>query len=142
MTAGRGLGLSAALAIGGALAATLATRMLGLALIDVPPEFPPLSGPGPTIFFTTVSSIVAVIVYAGVRRWSKRPDRLFRVIAAVVLVLSFLPDLWLLGEGAATAFPGATPGGVGLLMMMHVVAAVVIVWALTTGGASAHTAQQ
>ena len=40
----------------------------------------------------------------------------------------------MLGDGAAGAFPGATPTGVGVLMLMHVVAAAVIVWFLTVRG--------
>jgi len=120
----KSLWLAALIAVGGALAATLLIRFLALAVLQVPPEFPPLAGPGPTIFFTVVSGLAAVSVYALVRRMSKRPDALFRRIALVVLLFSFLPDLWLLTEGAREAFPG--PRG----------AAAAIVWALT-GGASA-----
>jgi len=47
--------------------------------------------------------------------------------------LAFLPDLWLLSDGAVGAFPGATPIAVGVLMLMHVAAAAVIVWFLTVG---------
>jgi hypothetical protein len=133
MSSGKSLWASALVAVGGALGATLAVRAIGLALLEIPPEFGPLDGPGPTIFFTGVSGVVAVGVYALVRRTSARPDPLFRWIALVVLVLSFLPDLWLLSDGAAEAFPGATPAGIGILMAMHVAAAAVIVWALTGG---------
>jgi uncharacterized membrane protein len=114
--------------------ATLAVRLVGLALLDVPPEFPPLDGPGPTIFFTVVCGVVAVAVYALIRRTSESPDTLYRRIALAVLLLSFLPDLWLLSDGAAQASAGATPAGVGILMAMHVAAAAAIVWALTTWG--------
>ncbi|MDH3208189.1 MAG: DUF6069 family protein [Gemmatimonadota bacterium] len=121
-------------AVGGAVIATLAVRWLGVTVLTIPPEFLPLAGPGPTIFFTTVSGVAAVGVFALVRRLSSRPVSLFRKIAGVVLVLSFLPDLGLLSEGAADAFPGATPAGVSVLMLMHVVAAAVIVWVLTGAG--------
>lgn len=131
MPSRRSLWVSVLMAVGGALVATLAVRIVGLALFAIPPEFGPLDGPGPTIFFTGVSGVVAVGVYALLRRTSERPDPLFRWIALVVLVLSFLPDLWLLSDGAAEALPGATPAGVGILMAMHVAAAVSIVWALT-----------
>jgi hypothetical protein len=131
VTQARSLVVPALMAVGGALVATLAVRFVGLALVDVPPEFPPLAGPGPTVFFTVVCSVVAVTVYGLVRRTSKRPDLHYRWIALAVLVVSFLPDLWLLSDGAAEAFPGATPAGVGILMTMHVAAAAVIVWALT-----------
>jgi hypothetical protein len=121
-------------AVGGALVATLVVRWLSLAVVEVPPEFPPLLGAGPTIIFTTVSGIIAVGVYGLVRRFAARPVRVFRRIAAVVLVLSFLPDLGMLTEGAAATFPGATPAGVAILMAMHVAAAAVIVWVLTGRG--------
>jgi hypothetical protein len=131
----KSLWLAALVAIGGALLATLTIRAVALGVLDVPPEFPPLDGPGPTIFFTVVSATAAVCVYALVRRMSRLPHALFRRIALVVLLFSFLPDLWLLSEGAQDAFPGATWAGIATLMAMHVGAAAAIVWALT-GGAS------
>ena len=73
----------------------------------------------------------AIAVFAVLRRRSDRPEYLFRWIALGVLLLSFPADLWLLSDGAAGAFPGATPTGVTVLMVMHVVAAAVIVWGLT-----------
>ena len=123
--------MRAAQALIGALFATLAVRWVGLAVFDIPPEFPPLDGPGPTIFFTVILTLAAIGVYAMARRWAARPESLFRWVAVVVLALSFLPDILILTDGAATAFPGATPAGVGLLMLMHVAAAAVIVWSLT-----------
>ena len=70
-------------------------------------------------------------VFAVVRRVASQPIRLFRIVATVALVLSFLPDVWLLTEAAGGTFPGATVSGVGVLMMQHVVAAAVVVWMLT-----------
>ena len=46
----------------------------------------------------------------------------------MALVLSFLPDLWLLN--GSSSFPGATSTGVGVLMVLHIVAALTIVWGL------------
>ncbi len=46
----------------------------------------------------------------------------------MALVLSFLPDLWLLSGNSS--FPGATSTGVGVLMVLHIVAALTIVWGL------------
>lgn len=119
--------------MGWALVGALAVRTLGLAVLDIPPEFPPLAGAGPTVFFTVASGVVAVLVFGALRRTSENYVRLFRWIAVGVLLLSFVPDLWLLSGGAAEAFPGATPAGVGLLMAMHVAAACGIVWPLTKG---------
>ncbi len=118
-------------AVVGSVLATLAVRSVALATLDIPAEFPPLAGPGPTVFLTTVSALVAIGVFEGVRRSANRPKRVFRRIAAGVLLVSFVPDLSLLSDGATAAFPGATPAGVATLMLMHVVAALVIVWSLT-----------
>ena len=64
-------------------------------------------------------------------RWrSERPARLFRRVALWTLLASLVPDLWLLTDAAATAFPGSTPAGVGTLMAMHLAAAAAIVWVL------------
>ena len=117
----------------GSIIATLAVRWAALATLDIPTEFPPLAGPAPTIFFTAVGALGATAVFGVVRRRADRPEYLFRWIALGVLLLSFLPDLRLLGDGAA-AFPGATPTGVGVLMLMHVAAAAAIVWFLTVRG--------
>ncbi len=114
--------------------ATLVVRQAAVATIDIPTEFPPLAEPGPTVFFTAVAVFGATGVFAVLQRRSDRPEYLFRWIALGVLLLSSLPDLWLLSDGAAGAFPGATPTAVGVLMLMHVVAAAVIVWFLTVRG--------
>jgi hypothetical protein len=98
-----------------------------LALFEIPHEFPPLHGPGPVIFFSVVGAVTGVGVFAGV---SARPISVFRIVAGVVLVLSFIPDLWLLTASGGANFPGATPAGVGTLMLMHVASAAVVVWAV------------
>lgn len=72
--------------------------------------------------------VAATFVFTLVRRVSRDPVRTFTRIAAVVLVLSVLPDLVLL-----RAQPAATVPGVLVLLAMHVVAAVVIVGGLTRG---------
>ncbi len=118
-------------ALVGSIVATSALRWAAVAALDIPTDFPPLAGPGPTIFFTTVGALGAIAVFAVLRRRSDRPEYLFRWIAVGILLLSTLPDLALLSDGAAASFPGATPTAVGVLMLMHVVAAAVIVWFLT-----------
>lgn len=121
-------------AVVGALVATQVVRAVAVAVLDIPPEFQPLRGPGPVAFFTGVSAVGAVGVYAVVRRVALRPDFAFRWIAGVVLVLSIMPDMWLLTDSAGESFPGATPAAVLVLIALHVTAAVPIVWFLTTGG--------
>jgi hypothetical protein len=101
-----------------------------LALFEIPHEFPPLHGPGPVIFFSVVGAVTGVGVFAGIAGVSARPISVFRIVAGVVLVLSFIPDLWLLTASGGANFPGATPAGVGTLMLMHVASAAVVVWAV------------
>ena len=117
-------------ALVGSLAATLGVRSLALAAFAIPPEFPPLAGPVPTIVFTAAGALGATGVLAAIRWRSERPARLFRRVAFWTLLASLVPDLWLLTDAATTAFPGATPAGVGTLMAMHLAAAAAIVWAL------------
>lgn len=101
-----------------------------LALFEIPHEFPPLHGPGPVIFFSVFGAVAGVGVFAGIAGVSARPIPVFRVVAGVTLVLSFIPDLWLLTESGAANAPGGTPAGVGTLMLMHVVSAAAVVWAV------------
>ena len=73
--------------------------------------------------------IAAVVVFALVARFARRPIWLFRRIALVALLLSFIPDL------ALPFMPGPDPVGpreIVLLALTHVVAAAVSVALLTT----------
>ena len=101
-----------------------------LAVFDIPHEFPPLHGAGPVVFFSVIGALAGLGVFAGIGSVSSRPVPVFRVVAGVVLVVSFIPDLWLLTESGAASFTGATPAGVGTLMSMHVVSAAAVVWAV------------
>jgi hypothetical protein len=126
-----GLWLPGVRAVSGALLATLGVWMIAVAVFEIPPEFLPLAGPGPTVFFTTMGGFAAVGVWGLIRRVASRPIRRFRLIAGVVLLVSFIPDFWLLSDSAVGVFPGATSAGVGALMTMHIAAAAMIVWGLT-----------
>ena len=53
--------------------ATLAVRAAAVATLDIPTEFPPLAGPGPTVFFTAVGVFGVTGVYAVVHRGDSRP---------------------------------------------------------------------
>ncbi|MDG5775586.1 DUF6069 family protein [Haloarculaceae archaeon H-GB2-1] len=91
----------------------------------IAPEFPPLSY-RPVALFTALGVVGAVVVYALLRRVTARPDRNFAVVAAVVLVVSLVPDVTF-----APTLPGATTAGIGALMLMHVLTAVICVAVLT-----------
>lgn len=88
-------------------------------------QFEPLNV-GPVAIFSVLGAVGATIAYAVVDRLSETPDRAFVTVAAVVLVLSFIPDLLVLRSD-----PAATVPAVAVLMLMHVVVAIASVTSLT-----------
>ena len=117
-----GLGTVAA-----AVIANLLVYLLGSVVVGYDPQFVVLANASGTILFTVVPAIVAVLLYAALMRFTSNPARIFTNIAVVVLIVSLIPDLTYI-----PSVPGATSGQTAILMLMHVVAAVVIVWMLTT----------
>ena len=117
-----GLGTMAA-----AVVANLLVYLIGSVVVGYDPGFVVLANPSGTILFTVVPAIVAVLLYAVLVRFTTNPARIFTNIAVVVLILSLIPDLTYI-----PSVPGATSGQTAILMLMHVVAAVVIVSLLTT----------
>ena len=113
------------LAIVLALIANGIVRAIALAVLDIPADFMQLQSPA-FIFLTVVLLLGAIVTFAIIGRLSRRPVRTFQIVAAIVLVLSFLPDIGLLVSGA----PGATLPGVLVLLLMHVIAAGIVVWVL------------
>jgi len=115
------------------VAANAIVRIIAVSLFDISPGFQPLAW-GQFIAIDVTLVVGAVIVFAGVGRFARRPIRTFTWISVVVLVLSWLPDFGLLAAGERLPFPGANIQSVGTLMFMHVVAAVITVGLLTTLG--------
>ena len=113
--------------VAAAIAAVVNAGLVALATAaDIAPGFRALTYP-PVVFLSVVGALGAAVAYFLVlRRASGDPDRLFARIAAVVLVLSFVPDIGLLVSDDA-----ATVVGVVLLMLMHVVVAAAAVAVLT-----------
>jgi hypothetical protein len=75
------------------------------------------------VISTTVSYLAAAgIVFAIISRLSNRPIRIFTIVAAVALVLSFFSPFTL--EDA----PGDM---IAVLLLMHVLSAVIGVWVIT-----------
>jgi hypothetical protein len=114
-----------------AVLANVLVATVAPATLPIEPGFLPLTGPG-VVAFTVIGVGAAIAVFALVARISGRPIRTFRIIALVALVLSLLPDLLLLTAGENAPFTGITPLSVGVLMLMHVVAAAISVGLLTT----------
>ena len=98
-------------------------------LTGVPDSMMTFKVAGPVGIFTVIGVLGAVVVYAVIRRFSKNPNKLFTWVAAVVLLISFIPDL--LVHHLGPMFAAITTGGIVLLMTLHVVCAVVTVVSLT-----------
>ena len=115
-----------------AVAGNLVLRLAALTVFDIPAEFAPLALSAPTVLFTVVGVAGGLGVSVLVTRFSEWPARLFRQVVFAALVVSVLPDFWLLTDGAAAAFPGATIPAVATLIAQHVLAALVVLRVLTT----------
>ena len=112
------------LAIVAAIVANIVIQQIAVTVLQPDPQFMPLTLPVP-IVFTLVGVLGAVIVYTLVARFSSRPVWLFRRIALVTLLISFIPDILMLITGFN---PGTTLANVVALMLMHVIA-----WAISVG---------
>ncbi len=112
------------------VAATLANVVVyfvGGAIVSYDARFLPLANVSGAIVFTLPAAIVAALVYAALLRFARRPARTFGIISAVVLVVATIPDFTYI-----PTVPGATGGQTAILVLMHIVAAGVIVGMLTT----------
>src|SRR5215212_11841766 len=113
--------------VAAAVIANLLVYLLGSVVVGYDPQFIILANASGTILFTVVPAIVAVLLYAGLMRFTSSPARIFTNVAVVVLIVSLIPDLTYI-----PSLPGATSGQTVILMVMHIVAALVIVSMLTT----------
>lgn len=117
------------IALIGSVVANAILIAIFLPLTGVPANVMTFKVAGPTGFFTVLGVLGAIVVFTIVRRFSARPDRLFVWIAALVLLVSFLPDIFVHNLGPM--FAQITVGGAVLLMAMHVACAAITVSALT-----------
>jgi hypothetical protein len=113
---------SPSLPIRGALAVVVSVLanvvlVLGANALGVAPGFQALTVP-PVAFLSALGAAGATAVYWALGRFSRAADRTFVRVATAVLVLSFVPDVALLAVD-----PAATPLGVVVLVVMHVVVA-------------------
>jgi hypothetical protein len=123
-------GRYALVGIGTVVAAVIANVIvyfIGSALVRYDPQFVVLATVSGTIIFTVVPAIVAVVIYGLLLRFAADPARIFTILAIVVLVVSWIPDLTYI-----PTVPGSSGAQTAVLMVMHAVAAVVIVSMLTT----------
>jgi len=121
----------------GLLAAALAAvgilliRTLAVAAGAVPASYQPLQ-PGPVIAAPVVAALLATGVLEVFGRWVRRPIRTFRIVAGLGLLVSFSGPLQ---AGAGNMQGGIASGAtVTIMLLMHIMAAIIIVGLLTTLG--------
>ncbi|MFF4258800.1 DUF6069 family protein [Streptomyces sp. NPDC001663] len=115
------------LVVAGGVVAAIVLSSLVNAVIAVlaqaagaPDDFRPLK-PGSYIFLTAVGVAAGAAGWAAVRKLSGKPEGLIRWLVPVVVIVSFVPDFFLYGDGGAT--------GVVALLVMHVAVAAIAVTA-------------
>ena len=91
------------------------------------------NGQGPitlpmVVAMSAAGAVAGTLVYALVGRLARRPVRVFRLVSALALVLSFVGPL---------TIPGAPAAMVAALLVMHVITAVIVAGLLTTLAARA-----
>jgi hypothetical protein len=123
----RGFARIAVLTIIAAVIANVLVYFLGDLVIRYDPEFLVLNNPGGIAIFTCAAAVVAVLVYAGLLRYTANPVRTFGIVSAIVLVVTAIPDITYMPSQ-----PGASNAQIALLLLTHLAAAGVIVGILTT----------
>jgi hypothetical protein len=118
------------LAIGLSIVANLIIYYLALAVAPSVGQFPML-GPINVIVSSVAYLLVAIVAFILVNRISRTPIRTYRIIAAVALLLSFFPPISA-GLGGIPNIEPASPATVITFILMHITAAIITVWALTT----------
>lgn len=109
--------------------ANLIIRTIAVSIFAVPETFQYLQAPS-IIGSTIVFVLAALLVFVLVNRFARRPIHTYRVLAFVVLCISFLgPVMALVGLFPA---PGMTISIFWTMIVMHLVSAIIIVSLLTT----------
>ena len=109
-----------------AVLANVAFFYIGAIVVGYNSGFILLTNPTGVIIFTVVPAIVATLLYAPLLRFTRHPERIFYAISAVVFIVTLIPDFTYI-----PTVPGATNGQTAILILMHAVAAAVIVGMLT-----------
>jgi Family of unknown function (DUF6069) len=108
-----------------AVVVNILISLVAKGLFTIAPTFLPLQ----MVFipFTVFGSLGAIILFALLGRFARRPISTFRRTVWIVLPISFIPDLLV---GFLKPYPGTTPLAVGTLMLMHVATAMICLGAL------------
>ena len=113
--------LATAIALVIAVPVDLAIEAFARQAFAVSPEFEPFQG---TVApYTAGGVVLAGVAFAVLQRFVRDATRVYVRVAVVALVLSWIPDVALLLINE----PGATVPAVASLMIMHAVAAAIVV---------------
>jgi hypothetical protein len=123
--------LAGAMAIVMSIIANLLIRWLGMLVLPVDSSFMPLADTVPTIMFTTIFLVLATIVFLVINAFTADPPRVFTIVATVALVLSLIPDAMFLINPAAMPIGTPTVGAVIILILQHIAAYLITLWAFT-----------
>ncbi|WP_217555462.1 DUF6069 family protein [Streptomyces sp. GbtcB6] len=116
--------------VGGVLGAIVVSSVANalIALVahaaGAPDDFQPLKASS-YVFLTAVGVVLGSLGWAVIRKAAKDPEALARWLVPAVVVVSFVPDFLLFGDGGVT--------GVLALLLMHVTVAVIAVFAYRRG---------
>jgi hypothetical protein len=107
----------------------LIIRSIAVSSFGVPETFQYVEAPY-VIGSTIVFELVALLVFELVNRFARRPIQFYRILAFVVLCISFLsPVMALVGLFPA---PGMTLSIFWTMIVMHIVSAIIVVGLFTT----------
>lgn len=118
------------LSLSATLAASIANVLVyfaGDTIIGYDPAFVELGSALGITVCTAVPAVIAALLYAMLVAKTERPARVFTIVSAVIFIVTLIPDLTFIPTE-----PGVTNGQIAVLMLMHVVAATIIVRVLTT----------
>ncbi len=121
--------LSGLVALIGSLVVNALLIKIFLPLTGVPANAVTFTMLGPSGAFTVIGVLGATIVFALIRRFSKNSNKVFVTVATIVLLISFLPDIFVHNLGPM--FAEITTGGIILLIVLHIAVAIITVTALT-----------
>ncbi len=125
------LAVGAAAVVTSALANVVVAQALA-AILQVPSAFQPLETPT-VASFTVVGVTAAILSFAALARLTANPIRAFTILAAIGLVITWVPDVLLYTSGS---FPGTTAAGVLSLASLHLVAATIVILLVRRFGVS------
>ena len=90
-----------------AVAANTAFCVVGSAVVDCDQEFLPLANVSGAMIFTVFPATVAVLLYAGLLRFTRNPARILTIISAIVFVVTLIPAPPLRAQSAQPDTAGA-----------------------------------